>query len=93
MIAAHPKLNVNSALSIAELLSKICLNQPIFSTAVQSTLLSLIGRYLQEDLSAPMTDFTLKFASQALEALLDLEKNSQEVRQQQKEQETAIVPY
>lgn len=62
VLSEHPRLNINAAIMIAELIAKIYLNQPIFGSCIQPLLLRLITRYLQEDYSSPMNDFVLAHA-------------------------------
>lgn len=81
VLVQHPKLNMNHSIALADVLSKICLSDSLYSTIVQPTLVTLMERFLHDnDPSAPMNEFTLKFVSVALSSLLDLEKNSEEVR-------------
>lgn len=80
VLSEHPKLNINAAIMIADLLAKVYLNQPIFGSCIQPLLLRLITRYLQEDFTSPMNDFVLTHSEAALSLLLGLEKNSEEVR-------------
>lgn len=48
ILSQHPKLNLAMALSLADLLSEILLNQPIFASSVINTLAEILYRFGME---------------------------------------------
>ena len=82
-IVSHPKLSLSSALQLVDLLTKVYQGQPVFASSVLPALISLLSRFLLEDSSnSPLNDLVLTFIAGLLRSLLDLEKNSEEVRAQ-----------
>lgn len=96
MITKHPKLNLSTALAIAEMLSKLQLNNVIYATSLQIPLMNLFTRFIhydEEGSTSQMNDLLLRMISLSLNALLDLEKNTELVRVQKGDVTQMIVPY
>lgn len=48
-LADHPKLNVDLGMQLFDLISKLCLGEPVHFFAIEPTLFKIIDRYQNED--------------------------------------------
>ena len=75
-LSAHPKFNLNMAIQVSDLLTKLFHKDPVSSTFIIGTIVSIFSRYLYTEGSTdqPMHDFVLKFVQRTLNGLPELEK-------------------
>jgi hypothetical protein len=75
-LSAHPKFNLNMAIQVSDLLTKLFHRDPVSSTFIIATIVSIFSRYLYTEGSTdqPMHDFVLKFVQRTLNGLTELEK-------------------
>jgi hypothetical protein len=76
VLAKHPKLTPSNAVSLADLLAKIYLNDVVLSSAASVPLMLLCSRFLQDE---AMLEFITKFETICLASLMNLEKNAEEL--------------
>jgi hypothetical protein len=75
VLAKHAKLSASNAVSLADLLAKVYLNDPVLSSAASVPLMLLCSRFIAED---QMQEFIVKFQTICLASLMNLEKNAEE---------------
>jgi hypothetical protein len=76
VLAKHPKLSSSNAVSLADLLAKVYLNEPTIASAASVPLMLLCSRFNQND--EQMQEFIVKFETICLASLMNLEKNAEE---------------
>lgn len=76
VLAKHPKLSSANAVSLADLLAKVYLNEPTISSAASVPLMLLCSRFNQND--EQMQEFIVKFETICLASLMNLEKDAEE---------------
>lgn len=76
-LAALPKLTPANGLSLADLLCKLYLRDPVLASAASQPLLRLFARFLTDD---AMQEFLVKFARLCLSSLEGLERNAEELQ-------------
>lgn len=72
-VAKHPKLTLNNALALADLLGRVYLNEIVLSSAAAVPLMILCSRF---NLNENMQDFIIRFETECLSNLMNLEKNA-----------------
>lgn len=77
-IARHPKLTPANATGLADLLGKVYLNDPVQAQAACVPLMVLCSRFVKTD--EAMSELIVKFATVCLAALMNLEKNGEEIQ-------------
>jgi hypothetical protein len=75
-ISKHPKLTASSALSLADLLGKLYLNDVVMASSASVPFMLLCSRF---SLDERMQDFITKFETVCLASLMNLEKNADEL--------------
>jgi hypothetical protein len=75
MLAKHSKLSSSNAVSIADLLAKVYLNEPTIASAASVPLMLLCSRFNLDD---HMQEFIIKFETICLASLMNLEKDAEE---------------
>jgi hypothetical protein len=76
VLAKHPKLSSSNAVSLADLLAKVYLNEPTIASAASVPLMLLCSRFNQND--EQMQEFIVKFETICLASLMNLEKDAEE---------------
>jgi hypothetical protein len=77
VLAKHPKLTPANAVSLADLIGKIYINETVLSQAASVPLMLLCSRF---NLDEAMQDFITKFETLCLASLMNLEKNGEEIQ-------------
>lgn len=77
-LARHPKLTPVNATGLADLLGKVYLNDPVQAQAACVPLMVLCSRFVKSD--EAMSELIVKFATVCLAALMNLEKNGEEIQ-------------
>ena len=75
MLAKHSKLTSSNAVSLADLLAKVYLNEPTIASAASVPLMLLCSRFNLDD---QMQEFIIKFETICLASLMNLEKDAEE---------------
>jgi hypothetical protein len=75
MLAKHSKLTPSNAVSLADLLAKVYLNEPTIASAASVPLMLLCSRFNLDD---QMQEFIVKFETICLASLMNLEKDAEE---------------
>ena len=76
VVAKHPKLTATSAIALAELLGRLYLNEVTLSSAASVPLMLLSSRFHQDE---AMHAFIVKFETECLATLMNLERNAEEL--------------
>ena len=77
VLAKHPKITPANAVSLADLLGKIYLNDIVLAQAACVPLMLLCSRF---NLDEAMQEFIVKFETVCLASMMNLEKNGEEVQ-------------
>jgi hypothetical protein len=75
-IAKHPKLNIQGAILLADLLAKIYLNEVTYSSAAAVPFVLICSRFINDE---QMQEFIIKFETICFSMLMGLEKNAEEL--------------
>jgi hypothetical protein len=75
-IAKHPKLNIQGAIPLTDMLAKVYLNEVVYSSAAAVPFIQACSRFIHDE---QMQEFLIKFETICLSMLMGLEKNAEEL--------------
>lgn len=76
-LAKHPKLSIQHAIPLVDLLAKVYLNEVTYASAARVPFVMICSRFIADE---AMQEFIIKFETICLSMLMGLEKNAEELQ-------------